>query len=200
MRFLKSNRLTFVAVGIFAVSSAGCAGEPSPVELPVASKPAETKPAIEKVRNSSRVIHVLVALCDNENQGIVPVPAHLGNGEDPGRNLYWGAAYGVRTYFLKSPNWAKVAEFQKPSEDVLERIVFKHKVHDIYLIADAYRGTRMKQMVDVFFAAASGKELENIVLDDVKLQGLGSSDLIVFVGHNGLMDFQYDKALLNADN
>src|SRR5262245_12901887 len=32
--------------------------------------------------NTSRVIHVLVALCDNVNQGIVPVPPRLGNGED----------------------------------------------------------------------------------------------------------------------
>jgi len=29
------------------------------------------------------VAHVVVALCDNEFQGIVPVPASLGNGADP---------------------------------------------------------------------------------------------------------------------
>jgi len=33
------------------------------------------------------VAHVIVALCDNESQGIVPVPARLGNGQDPGSNL-----------------------------------------------------------------------------------------------------------------
>src|ERR671918_2808728 len=130
MRFLKSNRLTFAALRIFAICAAGCSGEPGVVELPTASKPAEAKPAVEKIRNSSRVIHVLVALCDNENQGIVPVPAHLGNGEDPERNLYWGAAYGVKTYFSRSKDWAKVAEFQEPKDDVLERIVFRHKTHD----------------------------------------------------------------------
>jgi hypothetical protein len=130
----------------------------------------------------------------------VPVPAHLGNGEDPDGNLYWGAAYGVKTYFSKSPNWAKVAEFEKPGEDILERIVFRHKSHDLYLIADAYRGSRMKQMVDMFFSAASGKQLENIVVENAKLQGLGSSNLIAFVGHNGLMDFKYDQALRKADD
>jgi len=36
----------------------------------------------------TRVIHILVALCDNENQGIVPVPKAIGNGQDPGNNLY----------------------------------------------------------------------------------------------------------------
>ena len=34
-----------------------------------------------------RIIHVFVALADNSNQGIVPVPAKLGNGEDPEHTL-----------------------------------------------------------------------------------------------------------------
>ncbi|MEM6697149.1 MAG: hypothetical protein AAF599_02045, partial [Bacteroidota bacterium] len=44
----------------------------------------------------TQTIHVFVALCDNVNQGIVPVPEHLGNGQDANSNLYWGAAYGVK--------------------------------------------------------------------------------------------------------
>ena len=47
----------------------------------------------------TRVIHIFVALCDNASQGIVPVPARIGNGDDPKNNLYWGAAFGIRTYF-----------------------------------------------------------------------------------------------------
>jgi hypothetical protein len=46
-----------------------------------------------------RLIHVFVALAENVHRGIVPVPAALGNGDDPGRNLYWDAAFGVRTFF-----------------------------------------------------------------------------------------------------
>ena len=38
----------------------------------------------------ARTVHVFVALADNLHQGIVPVPAKLGNGEDPEHNLYWG--------------------------------------------------------------------------------------------------------------
>jgi hypothetical protein len=37
-----------------------------------------------------RTVHVFVALADNQHQGIVPVAAILGNGEDPQHNLYWG--------------------------------------------------------------------------------------------------------------
>ncbi len=38
--------------------------------------------------SNTETIHVFVALCDNQNQGIVPVPASLGNGQDPKSNLY----------------------------------------------------------------------------------------------------------------
>lgn len=49
-----------------------------------------------------RVVHVTVALCDNVNQGIVPVPTKIGNGEDAANNLYWGAAYGVKSFMRKN--------------------------------------------------------------------------------------------------
>ena len=54
---------------------------------------------------SPRVVHVFVALADNQHQGIVPVPPALGNGSDPQHNLYWGAAYGVKTFFKASDEW-----------------------------------------------------------------------------------------------
>src|SRR5215475_10864688 len=73
-----------------------------------------------------RIIHVLVALCDNQYQGIVPVPARIGNGDDPGNNLYWGAAYGVSSFFQKSTDWKLIAEVQKPKPEVLQRLVFQH--------------------------------------------------------------------------
>src|SRR5688500_17366703 len=56
-----------------------------------------------------KVVHVFVALCDNEHQGIAPVPAKLGDGRDPANNLYWGAMYGVKTFFRRSPDWKTVA-------------------------------------------------------------------------------------------
>jgi hypothetical protein len=50
-------------------------------------------------QEAPRVVHAFVALCDNKHQGIVPVPAILGNDDDPKNNLYWGAMYGVKTFF-----------------------------------------------------------------------------------------------------
>ena len=66
------------------------------------------------VQAAPRTVHVFVALCDNANQGIVPVPATLGNGQDPQRNLYWGAMFGVKTFFGKSADWKRIALHEKP--------------------------------------------------------------------------------------
>lgn len=156
-------------------------------------------PEIAKITNPGRVVHVLVALCDNENQGIVPVPAFLGNGEDAGRNLYWGAAFGVRTFFGRSANWTRLAEIKNPSENVLERLVFRHRTQNVYLVADAYRGSKMKATINDFFAAAAGTKLENVAAGDKNLQIFGSADLVAFIGHNGLMDFSLENEIVKKD-
>lgn len=54
------------------------------------NNPTISAETIEKIDNKAKIIHVMVALCDNENQGIVPVPAFLGNGEDP-QKIFTGA-------------------------------------------------------------------------------------------------------------
>lgn len=143
--------------------------------------------------NTARIIHVLVALCDNEHQGIVPVPARLGNGDDLKGNLYWGAAYGVKTFFAKSGDWKLVVQTQNPASSVLERCIFKHKIANVYLIADAYRGAEIKKAIVDFFDYASGGRVDAIDAADSSkhpsINAGGAADLIVFVGHNGLMDF-----------
>lgn len=50
---------------------------------------------------AEKTIGVFVALADNASQGIVPVPAAIGNGDDPGRNLYWGTAEGFHQYISR---------------------------------------------------------------------------------------------------
>ena len=143
-----------------------------------------------------KTIHVYVALCDNENQGIIPVPKKLGNGKDLQNNLYWGALYGVKSYFKNSKEWILLSSIQKPSDKILERCIFRHKNKNIYLIADAYEGSKIKQTIIDFLNAASGKTNNSatIALNNkfITIAVSGSSDLIVYVGHDGLMDFQLD--------
>jgi hypothetical protein len=145
-------------------------------------------------QNPPRTVHVFVALADNQHQGIVPVPARLGNGEDPGRNLYWGAAFGVKTFFARSPDWQLVLSGQGPTPEVLERAVFKHRSSNVYVVADAYRGSEIRQAIVDFLAAAAGACSETISARNGSstwtLNAKGGANLVVYVGHDGLMDFQ----------
>src|ERR1700747_3695872 len=81
-----------------------------------------------------RTVHVFVALADNVNQGIVPVPAKLGNGEDAEHNLYWGSAFGVKTFFSRSADWTRISCEAGPKVEVLQRCVFKFRAANVYLI------------------------------------------------------------------
>src|SRR5262249_59082047 len=87
-------------------------------------------------RNSGKLIHILVALCYNEFQGIVPAPARIGNGDDSANNLYWGARFGVKTFFKRAGDWKLIAETRNPSAEILERLVFKHQTKNCYLVGD----------------------------------------------------------------
>ena len=146
-------------------------------------------PFISSAQNKKRVIHVIVALCDNKYQGIVPVPAKLGNGNDPANNLYWGALYGVKSFFKRSHNWKLVKCF-KTSRPILERCIFKHRNKGIYLVADAYQGKEIKRAVNDFFDSAAGKKNAVLSVNDEKLNINGKAQLIVYIGHNALMDFR----------
>ena len=84
--------------------------------------------SFSQTKDAPKTIHVFVALCDNINQGIVPVPTLIGNGQDPKNNLYWGALYGVKKFFKnKSTTWLYKGIIASNNATVLERVLFKHK-------------------------------------------------------------------------
>ena len=142
--------------------------------------------------SSPRTVHVFVALADNVHQGIVPVPARLGNGDDPARNLYWGAAGGVKTFFSRSTDWALIRCSPKPKPEVLERCLFKHRKTNTYMVADAYRGSEIREAIIEFLDAAAGASSETTTLPASAgtISIRGGSNLVAYVGHEGLMDFQ----------
>jgi len=153
-------------------------------------------------QNSGKLIHVLVALCDNQFQGIVPVPAKIGNGDDPANNLYWGAAFGVKTFFKRSADWKLITSVQNPTGEILERLVFKHSTKEVFLVADAYRGREIKRTIADFFEFSAGRGTKTIKVktgNETELHIGGSADLIAYVGHDGLMDFQLDSQPGKAD-
>ena len=149
-------------------------------------------------RADARSVHVFVALADNKHQGIVPVPAKLGNGDDPRNNLYWGALYGVKTYLRKSRDWTLLSTTSRPTKPVLERCVFQHKNKDVFLVADAYRGAEIRQAVADFLSAAGGKGPAVVRVSGRRIKTHGAADLVAYVGHNGLMDFTIQQAAAQA--
>ncbi len=120
-----------------------------------------------------KTVRVFVALCDNKTQGIVPVGEKIGNGDDPDANLYWGCTEGFGAYFRHSKRWKVIATEKDVSTTILRRFTLRHTEWDIDLVVEAYRGSQIRQCLLDFEAAASSN----------------SFDLVAYLGHNGLMDF-----------
>ncbi|WP_299114700.1 hypothetical protein [uncultured Winogradskyella sp.] len=145
-----------------------------------------------KYQKPIKTIHVFVALCDNENQGIVPVPDKFGNGQNPKNNLYWGALYGMKTYFKNSKDWTFIKNIKSNNPKVLERLLFKHKTSNTYLLADAYDGKYIKQTTIDFLQATAGRSEVSILHNSKTLNFGGASGLLSYIGHDGLMEFNVE--------
>lgn len=151
--------------------------------------------------NKSIVIHLRIPLCDNKNQGIVPVPEKLGNGFDLSNNLYWGAKYGFKNHFKRHTNWKLISSEKNQSNSILERVIFKKEIvnkTEAFIVADAYKGDAMKECLEDYLNSVSGQVDEFIEVNNENL-GIGSNaDLLIFNGHNGLMD--YDLELIPSED
>jgi len=191
---LKLSLTTFVLFAVLAACGGGGLQAKSGGAPPAPARPKaqELNAADVKVDSyAGRMAYVVVALCDNVHQGIVPVAPSIGNGDDADKNLYWGARFGVRTHFNASRDWQLVSDVRDLSPKVLERLVYKHKTKDAYLVADAYRGSEIRQATADFLNAASGNTNPTVEVAG-KVYGLSkgaSAHLVGYVGHNGLMDF-----------
>ena len=67
----------------------------------------------------------------------------------------------------------------------------------MYLVADAYRGMEIKQAVLDFFDSAAGDGSVVVNVNGASgMQALpvyGGANLVAYIGHDGLMDFQLSK-------
>jgi len=118
-------------------------------------------------------IAVFVGLCDNATQGIVKVGAKIGDGDKPADNLYWGCTDGLRSYFKASKRWKLEKSDTATGDDrILERMTFRHVSGDAVLVAEAWRGSKLKECYEA---------CEKAMLS-------GDNDLVTFIGHNVLMD------------
>jgi hypothetical protein len=143
------------------------------------------------------VAHVVVALCDNRYQGIVPVSKTLGDGQNPRTNLYWGAAYGVHTYFSRANRYKTVDALWDTESSVLEKVVFQGQVRrdqiqaPLFIVAEAWDGKHISGAISRFLRMAAGHDpcAVKIGNDPNSIRAGGDSAVVAFVGHNGLVDF-----------
>jgi hypothetical protein len=142
----------------------------------------------KKSKKEPMVVHIFVPLCDNVHQGIVPVSKSLGDGMNLRTNLYWGALYGVKTHFKRSKYWKLISSEKDISEVVLERVIFKRG--NTYVVADAYRGDKMKEALLDYFNSISGRKNGEVKVDNKILFLYKDADLSILNGHNGLMDYK----------
>ena len=158
----------------------------------------------EKIRKGAPIsIHLRVPLCDNDHQGIVPVSEKLGNGLDLRHNLYWGAKYGVKNYFKNISPWTLLESKKDINEHILERLIF-YRQHSnkarTYLIADAYRGDKMEACLKDFIHSIAGKLPEEIKVGNELIKISSDADLLVFNGHNGLMEHDIEFVETEDEN
>lgn len=183
-------------IAFFYCSLLSCSSQVKKLEQPEDANCVEEN--VIPIDTTSRTIHIFVALCDNKYQGIVPVPAKIGNGQDPNNNLYWGCAFGIRSYFKKSREW-KFVRAQKIDSVKLERLVFKHISKNYYLVADAYNGRYIKKCTKDFLNSSCGNMKDTIQIGDKTIGIGGHSRLLAYIGHDGLMDFRLSETYQNTD-
>jgi hypothetical protein len=190
----RSLVILYIFLSLLACHSPGDRSEKLSLSVPF------TSPARQIGFDSAyKVIHVFVALCDNKYQGIVPVPAAIGIGQDPNSNLYWGCDAGIRTWFKKSPEWELWKRYRVDSIR-LERVVFKHRTKDYFLVADAYDGKFIRQCTIDFLRSCSGQSKDTLHIKDHTIGIDGNAQLIAYIGHDGLMDFRIDEQFPHADS
>lgn len=152
------------------------------------------------------VVTVHVCLCDNR-QGIVPVSATLGDGDNPRTNLYWGAMYGVRTFLDRSAEWTLLAD-REGTGDVLREAVFSHRTTagdrwpgldaaapvELILVAQAWHGMPMERSLEAFASDLFTAEPHEVRLPGGRTVAAGGASHVVgFVGHNSLMSLPRDR-------
>jgi len=181
-----------LTIGI-SMLAIGCSHHPKAKTLNPTHKSA-SKP------NPVPVIHIIVALCDNKYQGIIPVPAKIGNGDDPEENLYWGCDLGIKTYFRRSADWKLAQIIRNPSPVILERLIFTHRKTNAVMVADAYRGREIKRGTEDFLAFAGGNSPSTLVRNKQNLSIGGGADFLIYVGHDGLMNFGVNPSRPSAQS
>ncbi|MCG6168684.1 hypothetical protein [Leptospira sanjuanensis] len=121
-------------------------------------------------------IEVFVPLCDGTQ--LACGKGKAGDVRSLEGNLYWGAAYGVESFFKKASGY-KIVERndERQGSPVLRRLRVERIPH------------KGEQKVSILFHAYAGDKIDDALNDFLNASaGNSGSDLIVWAGHDRLMD------------
>jgi hypothetical protein len=92
-----------------------------------------------------------------------------------------------------------VVRSQKLDSVRLERLIFKHVTSNYYLVADAWDGRYIKDCINDFMLSSCGRLKDSITVGYTTIGIAGKSNMVAFIGHNGLLEFTLDDYYLNTD-
>lgn len=145
---------------------------------------------------SNMVAHVTVVLCTNRNK--VTAICNEDNAKD---NLYWGARWGVKTYFRKSKDWTTLPAPAAENPNIVDRALFVKKDPigasnaTLYILADVWRGGDARKATEHFLLMSSGENIEKFKVDDQTLYAGGEAHVTAYLGHNTLKKWSPDLKL-----
>lgn len=182
----------FFLLGLVAARAAADDGI-APLQRRIAADLRQGRPVVATVH---------VALCDN--RVIWCGRGGMGNGDRPRRNLYWGAAAGLRAWFDRARGWERIHLDSGDGKLILERVVYRLRVSrpsrawrglgvrdpfELLLVGLAYRGVKINRATDRFIAQVAGEAGGSLRLADGRtIPTGGRGHLVGYAGHNHLMD------------
>ena len=185
-----------LALLLLLVAGPAAAKDPAPLD------PLYQRMAADLKAGKPLVITTHVALCDN--RVIRCGTARLGDGDKPGKNLYWGGASGFRATFDHARAWRRVLLDAGDGEVIIQRAVYRLRIKrpsarwralgvkagfDVYLVGLGYRGTRIGDASDTFIKQVMGEGGVKVRLPSgLELAAGGAGHIVGYAGHNHLMD------------
>jgi hypothetical protein len=151
------------------------------------------------------VVQIHAPLCEKT---IIPCGNDkLGDGDNPGTNLYWSTSPGFGKWFARrGGGWTRVLEqaaADTGDKDVLAVHVYRRSLaapkawiargaprrFDVVVVVHAWRGTAIDRALDAYAREVSGLDERTITIDggDTITAG-GAAQLVAYSGHNRLMD------------
>lgn len=149
-------------------------------------------------------VTVHVCLADKGDSG---VPKLMGDGSNPRQNLYWGARYGLETFFANDGDWKRVFEDNGDHKQIIRRTIFQKQA--IPTTAWQDRGVTAPFNVYILMNAWPSSEIAHAMqqpLRDALCEGVptkislaggdlffgSGSAMVGYVGRNYMLDHYFD--------